>query len=257
MKNCFKIKINQSYSLEVNKKSRKELIDAIRECLKSGLGFAVATVNLDHLVKLRTSETFRTAYAAQTFIVADGNPIVWLSKLAAKPVELVPGSELIEPICKIAAQEGIPVAFLGTTQEALELAKNNLCYQNPNLQIVEMLSPPKDFDPDSAEADEYIEKIKRSGAKICFLALGAPKQEVLASRAVKNSGGCGFISIGAGLDFLAGSQIRAPSWVRKIAMEWFWRMATNPARLAKRYFLCLKLLPFMAVQALGSRFASD
>ena len=60
----------------------------------------------------------------------------------------------------------------------------------------------------------------------------------------------GFVSIGAGLDFLAGSQTRAPAWVRAIAMEWLWRMLANPRRLALRYLRCALILPGLARDAL-------
>jgi len=55
--------------------------------------------------------------------------------------------------------------------------------------------------------------------------------------------GCGLVSIGAGLDFSAGSQTRAPLILRKLALEWLWRMLSNPRRLARRYLLCAWILP--------------
>jgi UDP-N-acetyl-D-mannosaminuronic acid transferase (WecB/TagA/CpsF family) len=59
----------------------------------------------------------------------------------------------------------------------------------------------------------------------------------------------GFVSIGAGLDFIAGFQTRAPLWVRRIAMEWLWRMLSDPRRLAKRYLDCALVLPDLALAA--------
>jgi UDP-N-acetyl-D-mannosaminuronic acid transferase (WecB/TagA/CpsF family) len=88
---------------------------------------------------------------------------------------------------------------------------------------------------------------------MCFLALGAPKQETLAARGLDLVPGCGFLSIGAGIDFLAGLQRRAPAWVRAIAMEWFWRMASDPRRLAGRYARGFTILPGLVRQALALR----
>jgi UDP-N-acetyl-D-mannosaminuronic acid transferase (WecB/TagA/CpsF family) len=61
------------------------------------------------------------------------------------------------------------------------------------------------------------------------------------------------VSIGAGLDFIAGHQTRAPLWVRRIAMEWLWRMLTNPRRLTRRYLDCILILPGLTFVALAAR----
>ncbi len=88
-----------------------------------GEGFALATLNLDHLVKLRASGAFRRAYGAQDLVVADGNPIVWLSRLAGRKVELVPGgSDMVLPLAEVAADEGVRVALVGSTEESLVAA---------------------------------------------------------------------------------------------------------------------------------------
>ena len=91
----------------------------VRERFAHSRGFALATINLDHLVKLRASPEFRVTYAAQDFVVADGNPIVWMSKLAGRPVSLIPGSEAILPLARIAAQQGVQVALFGATDAVL------------------------------------------------------------------------------------------------------------------------------------------
>ena len=99
------------------------------------------------------------------------------------------------------------------------------------------------------EIDEILAELAASGARLCFLALGAPKQEILAARGHGLLPQVGFVSIGAGLDFIAGAQVRAPVWVRRIAMEWAWRMLGNPRRLAKRYAQCALVLPGLMAQA--------
>lgn len=100
--------------ITLNVATRAQLMDEMSTCLSERRGFALATLNLDHIVKLRRDAAFRAAYRAQSHVVADGNPIVWVSKLAGAPVELLPGSELIAPLCALAAKTGAPVAFLGS-----------------------------------------------------------------------------------------------------------------------------------------------
>ena len=102
-------------------------------------------------------------------------------------------------------------------------------------------------------ADAAIAAIGDSGARLVFLALGAPKQERFAAYAQDKLPATGFISIGAGLDFISGLQTRAPAFVRAIAAEWLWRMLGNPKRLAARYGACLLILPGLVLKALRQK----
>ncbi len=239
--------------IAVNIQDLDMLKSSIRARYRAGEGFALATVNLDHLVKLTHDKAFADAYVCQDFIVADGNPIVWLSRLAGQPVSLIPGSDLVVPLAQLAAEENVPVALIGTTDDALQAAGEALQQHAPGLQIATRIAPPFGFDPDSVGAEEVLAQAQESGARFCFLALGAPKQERLAARGRQLTPNMGFASIGASLDFLAGTQTRAPLWVRRIAMEWLWRLVSNPARLAGRYARCFAILPTLTRDAMRQR----
>jgi exopolysaccharide biosynthesis WecB/TagA/CpsF family protein len=231
---------------------RATLLADIARRLAQGQGFSVATLNLDHVVKLGRSAAFRAAYAAQTHVTADGNAVVWLSRLAGqREVRLVPGSDLIAPVAALAARAGAPVGLFGSTEASLAAAARALTAAMPGLQVVLTLAPPMGFDPVGAAADRAITAIRDSGARIVFLALGAPKQECFAARAQQQLPGIGFLSVGAGLDFLSGAQSRAPAWVRALAAEWLWRLASDPQRLAGRYAACLAALPGLTLRALA------
>ena len=93
-------------------------------------GFAIATLNLDHVVKMRRDPAFLRAYLAHSHVVADGNPIVWMSRLAGRRVSLVPGSELIAPMAALAARLGTPLALLGSTGPVLAQAAERLKAEN-------------------------------------------------------------------------------------------------------------------------------
>lgn len=240
-------------SVRVNCPSRDGILKQVEERLQSRQGFALATFNLDHLVKLSDNDCFRRAYAAQDMIVADGNPVVWLSRLARHPVELVTGADMVVPLVRIAALNGISVALVGSTQTALAQASKQLCAMVPDLVVALCLSPSFGFDPESAVADAVIDQIAASGAGLCLLALGAPKQEILAARARHCLSGVGFASIGAGLDFIAGQQTRAPLWMRRWALEWLWRLLLDPGRLCPRYARCAMVLPAQVIAALRLR----
>ncbi|MFT4150952.1 MAG: WecB/TagA/CpsF family glycosyltransferase [Paracoccaceae bacterium] len=229
--------------ITVTHPSRRELIAAVRQRLAARQGFALATINLDHLVKLHLTPAFRMAYARQDIVVADGNPIVWLSRLAGRPVSLVTGSDLVLPLAGEAAASGATVALVGSTPAVLSAAAQEMAARTPGLRVVLQLSPAFGFDPESDAAADVLAQVRDSGAQLCFLAFGAPKQEILAARGRRIAPETGFVSVGAGLDFLAGSQVRAPSWMRRIAMEWLWRALSSPRRLIPRYLACFAILP--------------
>ena len=116
------------------------------------------------------------------------------------------------------------MALVGATKETLRDAAAELEARHAGLRVVCKIAPPMGFDPEGEGADEIALALRDCAAGLCFLALGAPKQERLAARLADRVPSCGFVSIGAGLDFIAGSQTRAPLWVRRLALEWVWRM---------------------------------
>ncbi len=239
--------------LHLNVPSKAYLLSEIKEHLNTAKGFSVATLNLDHVVKIRDNVAFRTAYGLHSHITADGNPIVWLSRLSGQEVQLVPGSELIDPLAEIAAELSVPVGFFGATQASLEHAKTVLEQRYPGLQVAACIAPEMGFDPTGPEAQAYVDTLIASGARLCFLALGAPKQELFAIKLCQANPHMGAVSIGAGLDFISGAQKRAPKLARILAAEWLWRLLGNPKRLGKRYWDCIVILPGLLIRALRNR----
>lgn len=232
---------------------RDTLLDDLRRRLAAGQGFAVATLNLDHTVKLKRDPAFAAAYARQSHVTADGRPVVWLARLGGSDVRLVPGSELVDPVAALAAEAGVTVGLLGATEASLEAAAAELERRHPGLDVALRLAPAMGFDPDGAAADDAIRAIGESGARVVFLALGAPKQERFAARAAEALPGVGFLSVGAGIDFVSGAQRRAPKAVRAVAGEWLWRLLGDPGRMAGRYAACFAVLPELTANAVKAR----
>lgn len=241
------------YDVEVNVATWEELEHGVCDRLTRGEGFSLATLNLDHLVKLRAEPAFRDAYAAQDLVVADGNPVVWLSRLAGRPVDLIPGSDAILPLARIAAQLGCPIALVGSTEDTLAAARDYLEKTVPGAEVCFTVSPPFGFDPTGDLAEKILGDLCAAGAGLVFVALGAPKQELFAAFGRRRLSETGFVSIGAGLDFFSGAQRRAPPWVRRIAMEWLWRALSQPFRLVPRYARCITILPSEIRHALALR----
>ena len=239
--------------ITVNISDRATLLAEVARRFKTGQGFALATINLDHLVKLRRDPGFRQVYAAQDLVVADGNPVVWLSRLAGRPVGLVPGSDMVLPLCRAARDAGVPVALVGSTADVLAASASALEAQLPGLRVALRVAPPMGFDPEGTHARDILGRIAAEDIRLCLVAMGAPKQESFARLGRSLAPACGFASIGAGLDFIAGTQRRAPPLMRRLALEWAWRMMLNPRRLALRYLRCALALPPAALDAMRLR----
>ncbi|SLN63424.1 UDP-N-acetyl-D-mannosaminuronic acid transferase [Roseovarius albus] len=233
----------------VNTPDLETMLAQVAKNLTMGKGFTLATLNLDHIVKLSHDPVFEKAYQAHDLVVADGNPIVWLRGVMGQSVKLVPGANLVVPLAKVAAEANVPVAFVGAAAETLDVAGQRLESQFPSLDVRVKIAPTFGFNPTGDEAQQVAQELRDNDIRLCFLALGAPKQEVFAHFASEIAPRCGFVSIGAGLDFIAGTQRRAPAWVRKLALEWLWRMLSNPIRLAKRYGACFLILPGLYLSA--------
>jgi exopolysaccharide biosynthesis WecB/TagA/CpsF family protein len=226
----------------INIATLDQAVEAAVSRARAGRGFRFFTLNLDHLVKRREDARFRAAYREAELISADGAPVAWLARRQTSGIRRTTGADLVEPLSRAAAEAGIPIALYGSTLEALQRAAEHLARLAPGLAIAHLEAPPFGFDPTSKEAEAAAERIAASGARIVFVALGAPKQEFFASHVSGRMPGLGLVCIGAALDFLAGTQTRAPVLLQRTGLEWLWRLAGNPARFAARYAKCVAVL---------------
>ena len=218
-----------------------DAVAAIMRRLSQESSFLVCTLNLDHLVKIRSDARFRDAYSRAEVVLADGFPIVTFAYLNGVALERAPGSDLIDPLCRTAAARGLPIYLFGTTLQTLCAAGQKLAARIPGLEIAGAFAPPAKFEPDSEAADEAIAIIQQSRARICLVALGAPRQELFSVRALDATTRMAFVAIGASLDFIGGTQTRCPQFLRRLNLEWAWRAASDPRRLAPRYVACAAL----------------
>lgn len=219
----------------VNVRDQRELVQRIIADCRAGIGGTVFTLNLDHLVKLRHHLRFRAAYQRASYVSADGAPVVGMARDLGEPIQRVTGADLVLPLCRAAAEAHVPVFFFGAQDGVRERAAQRLVATDADLLVAGSESPPRNFDPEGPAAGEAAERIAASGARICFVALGAPKQELFANLAKVRAPGVMFICVGAALDFIAGEVKRAPSIWQRAGFEWAWRLLQEPRRLASRY----------------------
>ncbi len=233
---------------------------AIRRA-EQGEGFTLFTVNLDHLVKLASNEAFRGVYRRATYVTADGWPVVWLAGRKNTQLERATGADLVEPLCQAAAARGLGVYFVGPGPRAQAGALEKLTQRFEGLRVAGAEAPQLPSGNSAAmlaamDLDAMAQRINSSDARICFVSLGAPKQEILADALAARCPGVGFICVGAALDFIAGEARRAPRWMQRGKLEWFWRLANDPRRLAVRYAECAMLFLVLALGATSGQPAS-
>jgi exopolysaccharide biosynthesis WecB/TagA/CpsF family protein len=242
--------------ISINVHSMPQAIAAIVGAAKNERGFCVFTLNLDHCNKLRSDPKFRHAYRRASFVTADGFPIVLLGRLNGVPVRRTTGADLLEPLCAAAARQRLPIFLLGPNQNVINRAQAKLRARHDALDIAGSYAPGMNFDPESLDADVAIERIRQSGARLCFLAIGAPRQEIFAARCLERAPGIGFVCVGAAVDFIAGTQARAPRFFRNNGLEWLWRLSSNPQRLGLRYLRCAAAVPRLLADAIPQAITS-
>ena len=212
-----------------------ETLEYCRETMKGGAGHYLVTANVDFTTQAYEDPDLKKIVFFADRVVCDGMPLVWLSRLFGHPLrERVAGSDMVPRLLEICGRERLPVYFFGSDLATLEEAKIIVENRYPGLVVAGIDSPPMgaviEWDNDA-----LCEKMRLSGAKLLLACLGCPKQERWIFAHHHETGIPLSIGCGASLDFITGKQKRAPQWMQKTGMEWFWRMSGNPARLVQRY----------------------
>ena len=212
-----------------------DTVEWVRQRVISKRPAYIATANMDFLMQAWRDPELQRILLEADLVVADGIPIVWLSRLLGHPLkERVTGSDLVPLFAELAAHEGFSVFGLGGAPGVAERATARLAERYPGLRVAGCYSPPK---ADILEMDNagILARIEAAAPDILFVAFGAPKQEKWVNMHIRRWKVPVSIGIGGSLDFLAGAQKRAPRWVQRLALEWLWRMLSDPRRLFRRY----------------------
>lgn len=234
--------------IRLNPLDIEHAIDSICSWVKLGETGCVITVNSQHLSLYRESKEFQRACSRARLCLIDGKPVKWLAQMAYKKVfGYAPGSDLIAPLCKKAAEEDITIGIVGADRELAEKAGRYLKDQCKGLQLKGIWEAPKELMSNRTEAEDLAISVSRSPPDILLIGVGAPKQEIWADSYLDKSGARAILGVGAGLEFLLGVKKRAPRWIRKIGMEWGWRLAHEPSRLWFRYLSAARALFHVAV----------
>jgi len=216
-----------------------EAVLEIERLIETGKGGSVFTPNVDHLVQLEREENapFREAYGDASLCLVDGQPLLWASHLLGSPLpEKVSGSDLIVPLVARAEKKRWRVYMIGGAPGIGALAAEKLQDQF-DVEIVGIEAPHVTKSGEPVEGQAVIDRMAHARPHLVFVAFGAPKQELFIRRALPAIGPAVAVGVGAGFDFIAGKMRRAPRWMSDGGLEWLFRLAQEPRRLAKRYLL--------------------
>ncbi|MBN2162390.1 MAG: WecB/TagA/CpsF family glycosyltransferase [Pontiellaceae bacterium] len=219
-----------------------EAIDWVVDRIRSGRPANIATANLDFVTRAWSDPELQRILIDADLVLADGFPIVKLAPFFGPGLKgRVTGSDLTPMLAERAATEGFSLFGLGSAEGVAEEAMRILKERHPELKVAGVYSPPYSS---LLEMDHegILARLEQARPDILFVALGAPKQEKFISMHVRNWKIPVAMGIGASLDFLAGEQKRAPLWMRRIHLEWFWRICCNPRRLFRRYIENVRFL---------------
>jgi len=230
-----------------------ETLDYCAEAMKGDTQRYLVTANVDFTTQAYEDPDLKKIVFFADRVVCDGMPLVWLSRLFGAPLrERVAGSDMVPKLLEICGKERHSVYFFGSDRATLEEAKVIVEGRYPGLKVVGIDSPPFgaviEWDNDS-----LCEKMRASGAQLLLVCLGCPKQERWIFAHHKESGIPLSIGCGASLDFITGKQKRAPKWMQKTGMEWFWRMSSSPGRLVSRYSKDLVFLAKASLEQANSQ----
>lgn len=204
--------------------------------MPNGGSLALGSVNLDHLHHFGTANALKHQPGLEWMLLADGMPIAWRGQmLTSRPWPRVTGADLLPRLLEAAARSGHRVGFLGGTRQTHELLSQRLAEQYPNLAVSGMWSPDRaELDNDSkAIAGE----IRAADTDILVVCLGKPRQEEWVAKYGRSTRAKLLLPFGASVDFLVGTKRRAPDWMQRVGLEWFYRLSREPRRLARRYLI--------------------
>jgi N-acetylglucosaminyldiphosphoundecaprenol N-acetyl-beta-D-mannosaminyltransferase len=194
----------------------------------------ICIANVHMLMEANDSSKYQKVINRADLVLPDGMPLVWIMRLkGVKNQARVYGPTLMLHVLEMAEKELIPVGFYGSDEKTLEKLVSRLHERFPALLVVYTYSPPF-RNLNKLEDAEITEEVIGSGARILFVGLGCPKQEIWMAEH-KGKFPAVMLGVGAAFDFHAGIKPQAPIWMQTTGLEWLFRLLHEPRRLARRY----------------------
>lgn len=214
--------------------SMEETLKVIETFIKSGLPHQHVVVNVDKLVKASRDEQLRRIINECALVNVDGMPVVWASRLLGKTLkERVAGVDLFEALMCRAAKMGWRVYLLGAREEVISKVKYIYEQKYPGMIVAGYRNGYWKQEEESAVVND----IKLAKADLLFVAISSPKKEQFLGQYLAEMKIPFAMGVGGTLDVAVGNIKRAPLWMQKSGLEWFYRFLQEPRRMFKRYFI--------------------
>nr|WP_295131018.1 WecB/TagA/CpsF family glycosyltransferase [uncultured Roseateles sp.] len=224
----------QMMGCTVDNLSMEETLQTIEGFIASGKPHQHVVVNVDKLVKAQKDPELRQIINDCALINADGMPVVWASRLLGKPLkERVAGVDLFESLMKRSAEKGWRVFLLGAKEEIVSKVRDIYAQKYPNLVFAGYRNGY--WKPE--EEGAIVQQIADARADLLFVAISSPKKEQFLGAYQATMKIPFAMGVGGTFDVAAGKVKRAPVWMQKTGLEWFYRFLQEPRRMFRRYFI--------------------
>jgi N-acetylglucosaminyldiphosphoundecaprenol N-acetyl-beta-D-mannosaminyltransferase len=217
-------------------------------------GGVVFTVNPDHLYHLQYNPAFVSAYQSADIITVDSHYVRLALRLVGRPVvNRLPGSDIVPAfVARHGGNPDVRIFLLGARPGVAKRAGEAMNAKVGRELVVGTHGPSMNFVNDPAEIDAVLDMIVASGANMLLVGLGAPKQEIwIGSVRHRLPMVRVMMGVGATIDYEAGAVKRAPVWLRRLGLEWTYRVSTEPGRYLMRYVRSSRFLWWMVLDRLG------
>lgn len=211
--------------------SMRETVELIDARLRAGVFTQHVVVNVAKLVHMQSDAALDASVRACDIVNIDGMGVLWGARWLGHDVpERVAGVDLFHELIALAASRGYPVFLLGATDEVVRRTADVLAAAHPALRLAGFHHG-YFWDDEAA----VVERIAASGARLLFVAITSPKKETFVNRWRDRLGVDFVMGVGGTFDVVAGRVRRAPRWMQRMGLEWFYRVLQEPGRMWKRY----------------------
>lgn len=220
------------YGLEIDALTLDEVVARCEKAVNDHSRMLLGVVNAAKVVKLRKDPLLRESLLDCDLLLADGQPVVWASKLFGSPLpERVAGIDLFDRLLALAHRDGRSVYLLGAKKSVLAALLDKIEDRYPGLKVAGSRDGYFSVDESAAVAAE----IRASGADMLFLGITSPKKEIFLSSFGPSLHVPVLHGVGGSFDVMAGVTKRAPLSWQHVGMEWAYRLLQEPRRMWRRY----------------------
>ncbi len=228
----------------------RQVTRCVEDVLQTGKSLAVGIVNVAKLVNMRRDSILRDSVESSDLVLADGAPLVWLSRLKGTPLpERIAGIDLMLELFKLADERALRVYLLGARREILERVVARAQQDYPGM----VLAGRRDGYFSEAEEEGVAGDIRNAHPHFLFVAMSSPKKEIFMKRWAARMNVPVSHGVGGSFDIMAGLTRRAPRWMQRCGLEWSFRILQEPRRMWKRYLITNTIFIILALRDLCRR----